>query len=496
MPLPSQLHALPRKLSALLALVVVASAAACSPENSRACEVDANCFVDERCIAGFCQFDPTPDAEDDADENTTAGDTDLDETNTSGDANLDADVTVEEDVEEDAEDDADATLPLTCLDHQTICDSSCVDLQYDPAYCGNCTTSCTSTQECSEGACIERLEALPEPGLVATSTNSGFATDVTLDSFGRPHITHIDNTTGNASLHYLRWDGEQWHSAFSHPVQGIRPTRIALDANNRPHILFGNPNAPQSELLLYAAPFEGGWQVETVATPRFARNFDLALAPDGSPRVVYLSANDEITLATRTGSHQWQYSRVENQNTAGASAAIAVDQNARTHIAYQRFTNGGELIYATSTDNGWRKTPLATSHNGGLGISMVFDPLGGAHIAARANTPSNPAILYLTNTRGDDHDDWSTEVHPLSSNASEASTSIALMLGGSTTLIGYQQESSAHLIAFLNSSFTILDHIDTAPTSRTAVATGDPIAIHAALRAPDGGLYYLINNQQ
>ncbi|RVU43232.1 hypothetical protein EA187_13565 [Lujinxingia sediminis] len=497
MLLPSPLHAL--RLSLCLAMAL--SATACSPEHSRACEVDANCFVDEQCIAGFCQFDPTPEGDTNADAEAPDAeeDTDAREPDAEDDANTDAEEDTdveapdtEEDTDVEASDAEDATIDPSpiCLDHQSICDNRCVDLHYDSSACGNCAITCNSDQECIEGSCAQRLDTAPQTGTIGTDTSGGFGIDMTLDDASRPHITHISNAT-DTTLHYLRWDGQQWRGEFSHPVEGLRPTRIALDVNNRPHILFGDPTSTTSETLRYAAPSDGVWHVETVATPRFARDFDLALAPDGSPRVVFVNANDEVTLATRTSPDLWEHTLVDHQNTAGSSVAIAVDQQGLTHIAYQRFTNGGELIYATSTSTGWDKTSLASTHNGGLGISMTLDPQDRARIAARANTPANPAILYLHNTSEADPRVWSELVFPLESNATTASTSIALFLG-TLPLIGFQQDTSARIILY-DGSFSALDAIDASNTGRTALSAGANQLIQAALQAPGGGLYYFIN---
>src|SRR5690554_3932125 len=180
------------------AAAIALACAACSSSESRACQVDANCFVDERCVTGFCQIDPHPDAD--------TQDVDTQDTDAPG-----------------------------CTDNQTLCGSSCADLNTNDDFCGTCSIACASDQQCVSGQCETRLPSAPIGRIGENVANGkGAGADIALDPRGRPHISYQDQEEQRVG--YVWWTGQAWESDTVTANAGVTQTNIVVDEIGRAHV--------------------------------------------------------------------------------------------------------------------------------------------------------------------------------------------------------------------------------------------------------------------
>jgi hypothetical protein len=108
---------------------------------------------------------------------------------------------------------------------------------------------------------------------------------------------------------------------------------LALDALDRPQLVFQSGQA-----LTWAARDGGAWQSEEVEPALSGDMASLALAADGSPRIVSLGRDGGQLLFGRRSSAGWQ---VDVIGPRALWPSIAVGSNGTSHIAYADVPDGG-----------------------------------------------------------------------------------------------------------------------------------------------------------
>ena len=454
MPLVSTPHALRLALLPLLAIVALASGtAACSPDNSRACEVDANCFVDERCIAGFCQFDPTPDAEDDT-----------------------------SDAEDDTSD-ANISQPDACTPGLSTCNNTCVDLQYDPNFCGDCQTSCSDDESCIGGTCTAELNLI----ILDSEPDTGFFNDLALDNDGYPHIVYYADAS--RELRYTTFDGTEWHHAIvERDVPISDSARIYIDTQNAPQIAY--VRATGTPTPVYATRNREGWNTSDVY---FAGDgpLDFARGIGGRPTLAFYEIPFMAPTLFALGDEGWTSLNSPASDDTIAARAIAGDASTPLAIAYKDADNTLMLATYDTADSDWQQTTLATSLATDNTLALTLSPT------------SSPAIATLNSQRDEllifrrEGNAWSEERHPVGPADTEVATgAISLTATDNALAAGLHISTTDHarVLKFnaLTSDWLPLLHESAHTDSNTSVAIDSQGRTHIIFVNPEGHLTYAL----
>lgn len=427
------------------AAAIALACAACSSSESRACQVDANCFVDERCVTGFCQIDPHP----------------------------------------DADIDAPGTDASTCAAGMELCGASCVDLSTDDDFCGTCHIACDGDDQCVAGQCETRLPSAPIGRIGENVANGkGVGADLAIDPQGRPHISYLDQE--EQRIGYVWWTGEAWEADTVTTNTGASQTKIAVDDHGVPHIAFTAPTDTDSEDELIVASFDGSeWHMSPLLTRSESGSFSLALNSENLPRIAYYDPDaGMLKLAERQHNGQWTFTDVAPTSSTGNTVALAVDAHDRHHIAY-RENAAKELRYATPSPEGeWGSVLVDEDYNSGFSVSITLDHDGLPHIASRAATPSG--LLYA---RQRDDGSWNVLHRAMDPGVDSRPASIAVNSLGAAYM-GFTEAFRAKVLVFTEGEWSSAFDQEAGSASRTAITIAPDDTLHLVHEFVDGGRYY------
>jgi uncharacterized repeat protein (TIGR01451 family) len=170
--------------------------------------------------------------------------------------------------------------------------------------------------------------------------------DMALDTAGNPHLCTSVQSIGG--LAYFYWDGAQWETMQVEPHGGN--CSLALDASGSPHLAYtlrtgGFYN--YQDHLVYAELQGDSWITTTVLTTGGLSWPELALTPDGQPRILFTLSDKSLGRGlyyTAWNGTSWQLSAVDDIRL-GVPHALALDANGLAHISYYDSDNW-DLRYA------------------------------------------------------------------------------------------------------------------------------------------------------
>ncbi|MEJ5197517.1 MAG: hypothetical protein WHX53_01205 [Anaerolineae bacterium] len=251
---------------------------------------------------------------------------------------------------------------------------------------------------------------------VEDASDVGLYTSLALDAENRPHILHFD-LTANA-IRYATWREGAWRS--DQVDRGGRVgeyASLAFDAAGAGHISYYDVDAGH---LKYAHQVGGAWTTETVdATPGTGLYTSLALDQAGGVHIAYQDGYEfDLKYALR-GPTGWQIATVEAAGEVGAHAALAVDNAGRPHISYYDAT-ARMVKYASGGATGWTIVAVeAVGQATSTALAVAAD--GTAHLAYCADETTG--VLRYARRVGDG---WQIETADASA---DAGGRIALVLG-------------------------------------------------------------------
>lgn len=241
---------------------------------------------------------------------------------------------------------------------------------------------------------------------VDSTADVGRYNALAVDSLGRPHISYYDKDSKD--LKYARWTGSSWQIQVVDSTGDVGASNsIALDATNHPHISYvDNTNYA----LKYAWWNGSNWQIQTVVIVGGLGNFPTSIAvdQDGNAHIAYGDYNYlRLKYARWTGSI-WEIQTVENAQSYDVS--LALDNNNRPHIAYDK---GTLLRYALREGATWQietVTYLANPGEATTGdLSLVLDDTGNPHIAYVFKVDSGTSRLRYTHKVGNNWEDQAVD---------------------------------------------------------------------------------------
>jgi hypothetical protein len=200
----------------------------------------------------------------------------------------------------------------------------------------------------------------------------GGYTSLAIDSLGGRHISYHDAT--NKALKYGCIDCAGGVGGPLEPIQDVydvgRYTSIAVDGNNKPHIVFATHECmtwvgstcisdEPRDLKYIHQDASGNWQSPLTAGYS-GEHASLALDSDGKAHASYVNdSNGYLKYANRT-SGWWSRTSLEEGGTVGLNLSLELDGEGYAHISYWDSVSG-HLQYASRGAGGWSIETVKTS---------------------------------------------------------------------------------------------------------------------------------------
>ena len=301
------------------------------------------------------------------------------------------------------------THTCVCEPGFEICDAGCVDTQSDPAFCGNCITSCPSGDVCQLGVCVD-------------------LGDCRTNGVGCTGFTYCDAATGDclrgcADSSQCTGENEACDTLTHECVcaAGFHLCGVAcvsdLDVNSCGTSCTPCPAPPN------ASPSCVLGVCDFVCADTYER-CDLMCCPTSCPpgQVLYNRACAQVHVQV-----------ADDQGTRGEHTSLALDASDLAHIGHYA-TSGRDLVYTAQQANAsWVSEIPDGPDDVGQYTSIAFDPAGVLHVAYRDS--SDKDLLLATRQSGGA---WSVEVVDGKDDVGEH-TSIAFDASGAAHISYYDK---------------------------------------------------------
>jgi hypothetical protein len=202
--------------------------------------------------------------------------------------------------------------------------------------------------------------------------SGGYATSIAVDGNNRPHILHI---TGANELKYVRYDGNTWLSeTVAQDALWFGATSLALTPTGAAYVTFSDSSLPRR--LYLATNVSGSWEVNYLAD---GRQSSLALDSLGNPHILFYSEGTGELKYMRYNGSTWI---TESVSVLADSPSIALDRFDHAHMSFGASEGGPDiLVYSYHNGQDWFATLV--KRNFGYATSIAVDNQGLPHIASR-----------------------------------------------------------------------------------------------------------------
>jgi hypothetical protein len=243
--------------------------------------------------------------------------------------------------------------------------------------------------------CAQTLWAL---STIDSAEDVGQYTSIAVDSANKVHISYEGKANTFAGLGNAVKSAGSWATSDLYvggSDESISWTSIAMDANNKSHIIFVDSGI-FGKALKYTTDASGSWVTTAVAMGGTYSS----LATDASG-TVHISYHDEtggglLYLTNAPGS--FVTTTIDGSGTAGLYTCTAVDSNGKVHISYHDAGGNGDLKYATNASGSWATFTVDSTDFVGEYSSLALDSNNKVHISYYDSTNGN--LKYATNASG------------------------------------------------------------------------------------------------
>lgn len=207
-----------------------------------------------------------------------------------------------------------------------------------------------------------------------------------VDAMGRLHVVHA-NYAAEPEVRYTRRGPSGWTTERVLDA-GARHPQMALDADGRPHIVYGRvlDGERDSESVVRVMRFDGtGWRMSDLG---YGRNPSIALGPDGRTHVVYENGPG---LWHAYFDRRWVMSRLPGLGTD--RPVVQVDPEGTVHVV-SRGERHRTVYYGTKSAGAETWAVGLVAEVGILDLMMVLDPLSGAPYIFAAGADGSWAWRY------------------------------------------------------------------------------------------------------
>lgn len=188
-----------------------------------------------------------------------------------------------------------------------------------------------------------------------------FGPSIALDQSGKPTVAYyLGDTIQAATLEGKKWSAEEVATVGTCAVpEECPPDRTAIvESENGPVIAYTDPVKHEP---IVATNDGGGWSTQTVAKGVEAYGIALALGPDGSPRLSYLTSKGEAVVAAPAGD-AWTKTVVSRFTVSGPQdlklgTAIGLDGKGKVYVAFAEPGNG---VHVAQSSDGSSFEPVPT----------------------------------------------------------------------------------------------------------------------------------------
>ncbi|HJM30639.1 MAG TPA: Ig domain-containing protein, partial [Candidatus Thalassarchaeaceae archaeon] len=237
---------------------------------------------------------------------------------------------------------------------------------------------------------------------IDTNGDVGEYCSIAIDSNDGLHVSYFKSTTSGSLKYAYKASGSNWGSSWSTTTvdnAGGKYTSIAIDSNDKPHIVYRDGGSSNGGDLAYAEKTSGSWSVDSplLAAGDVALT-SIAIDSDDHIHIAYYdSNNNDMDYYTNT-SGSWANTFLENigASTGGMDLDIAIDPTTdQPGISYfDKIATA--LKYTYYTGSSWSSATVENSADYGRFNSIAYDSLGNVHISHERNVDDD---LYYTSDK-------------------------------------------------------------------------------------------------
>jgi len=202
-----------------------------------------------------------------------------------------------------------------------------------------------------------------------------YATDIDLDTNGRPHIVYQEYNDNNlrSVLRYVSWSGSAWlnHGNASQASHGGCDPSLELDDANIVYIAYNDCDYINDNLVL--ANYDGSWHYQTVDPDEATSHASLVVNDQGYLYISYTFydyPNSKVRFAKKEGGLNWTLQDAATSpaitdtslglDSAGVPRIAFVEENFSDYIVKLASWNGQQwLVESVTTTSYWSEARLA-----------------------------------------------------------------------------------------------------------------------------------------
>jgi len=225
---------------------------------------------------------------------------------------------------------------------------------------------------------------------------------IALGSDAVPRVVFVDS--GIDALYQGIKEDKAWQvEVIADDVHALHTLALALDAEDRPHLVLSDYDRNENDTLYYFSRPAGEWRRETLESGA-AIVYGSALAFDAAGNLHLSYVTEFSDYAVKSSSGVWSNQRVDDPGRIGdfATAPMAAGRHGRLHLAYLR-QPGDEVHYARYRHGEWHHETVGVAAGLGSYVSLAVDRHGRAHLAVYRKEVED--LVYLTNRGGE----WRSE---------------------------------------------------------------------------------------
>jgi len=213
--------------------------------------------------------------------------------------------------------------------------------------------------------------------LVDTSGTAGYYCRIAVDAQNRPHICYYDHANGD--LKYAHYDGSSWKTEVVDSAGDVGAfCDIDTDAQNRPHISY----LDKTNGVLKHAYFDGAsWQTESLGSyGTIEGQTNIHIDDAGTIHIVYWYAPDELRRTWFDGA-SWQTETIHSGSNVGEYNWLT-SRNGILHVVFSDASGGGgtQLGHAVYYQGAWNPHIDDPVEGSGEGCAIAVRSDGSPHM--------------------------------------------------------------------------------------------------------------------